>query len=151
MERLYAGLDYRQLAEIKERLEQLTGADAVVQRLLGHKGIGLITACELRASIGRFDRFTSGKQLARFCGLSPRNTSSGQRQTTGGLINACDRRLRATLIQAAHRLKRHDPRWASMAVKLKARGKPGSVIAAAVCNRWVRWLYHQMKPLGLSL
>ncbi len=40
----------------------------------------------LRAEIGRFDRFGSGKQLARFCGLSPRNASSGTRQADAGLV-----------------------------------------------------------------
>jgi transposase len=31
---------------------------------------------------------------------------------------------------------------------MRRRGKPGSVAAAAVANRWVRWLYHQMQPPG---
>ena len=140
-----------QLAETEERLEEITREDPVVQQLRSLKGIGLVTACELRASVGRFDRFTSGKQLARFCGLSPRNTASGQRQTPGGLISACDRRLRAAIIQTAHRLKRFDPRWRALAQRMSAEGKPAGVIVAAVGNRWLRWLYHQMKPLGLSL
>ena len=53
-----------------------------MQKLLTMSGIGLVTAVTLRAEIGRFDRFRTGKQLARFCGLSPRNASSGQRQAS---------------------------------------------------------------------
>ena len=51
-------------------------------------GIGPITAITLRAEVGRFDRFRNGKQLARFCGLSPCNASSGQRTADAGLIKA---------------------------------------------------------------
>src|SRR5205823_5981673 len=33
--------------------------------------------------------------------------------------------------------------------RLRAAGKPGSVVAAAVANRWIRRLYHEMKtPSG---
>ena len=51
--------------------------------------------------------------------------------------------MRATLIQAAHVLIRHDERWMKFANQMRRRGKPGSVIAAAVANRWLRWLFHQ--------
>jgi len=106
-----------------------------------------VTAWTLRAEIGRFDRFRSGKQLARFCGLSPRNASSGNRQADAGLIRAANPQLRAVLIQAAHRLARLDPKWRALALRLRSAGKPGSVVAAAVGNRWVRWLFHQMQPV----
>ena len=52
--------------------------------------------------------------------------------------------LRATLIELAHRLCRWDPRWREMKRRLRASGKPGSVAAAAVANRWVRQLYYEM-------
>ena len=74
-----------------------------------------MTAWTLRAEVGRFDRFRSGKQLARFCGLSPKNASSGQRQADAGLIRAADPQLRTVLIEAAHRLARLDPRWWALA------------------------------------
>jgi transposase len=116
--------------------------------LLTLKGIGLVTAVTIRAEVGRFDRFRSGKQLARFCGLTPRNASSGQRQADAGLIKAGNPQLRTVLIEAAHRLMRYDERWAVLNASMRARGKPGSVVAAAVANRWVRWLYHQVQTEG---
>ena len=94
--------------------------------------------------IGRFDRFRTGKQLARFCGTSPRNASSGDRVADAGLIQAASPTLRATVIETAHRLIRTDPRWAQMAARLRGRGKPACVVVAAVANRWIRKLYHQM-------
>jgi transposase len=134
-----------QIAAVEARLAQVTAEDPVVGRLVAMRGVGMVTAWALRAEIGRFDRFRTGKQLARYCGLSPRNASSGQRQADAGLIKAGSELLRATLIEAAHRLIRFDPRWAVLAAKLRAAGKPGSVVAAAVANRWVRWLFHQVE------
>ena len=52
--------------------------------------------------------------------------------------------LRAALIELAHRLIRYEVRWSRLGRKLKAAGKPGSVAAAAVANRFVRRLHHTM-------
>ena len=133
------------IAEVEAYLAELVAQDRLVQFLLTLPGIGLVTAITLRAEIGRFDRFRSGKQLSRFCGLSPRNASSGNRQADAGLIRAGNPQLRAVILQAAHRLKRYEPRWQVLAARLRQRGKPGSVVAAAVANRWMRSLYHQVK------
>jgi transposase len=132
------------LVEVEARLTDLTSNDAFVQKLLEYPGIGLVTAVTLKAELGTVRRFRSGKQLSRFCALSPRNTSSGLKQADAGLINAGNPQLRTVLIEAAHRLQRCDLRWAELGMKLRRQGKPGSVVAAAVANRWVRWLYHQL-------
>lgn len=138
------------LRRVEDRLEELTRDDAIVQRLLLDKGVGLVTAWTLRARVGRFDRFRTGKQLSRFCGLTPCNASSGARQADAGLIRAGDPELRTVLIEAAHRLIRYHPRWQALAASMRARGKKGSVIAAAIANRWIRWLFHQMQPARLA-
>lgn len=141
-----------QIAEVERRLAQVTAGDPVVGELLKLPGVGPVTAWTLRAEIGRFDRFTTGKQMARYCGLSPRNASSGQRQADAGLIKAGNEHLRATIIEAAHRLIRHDPRWRALALTLRQAGKPACVVAAAIGNRWIRWLFHQVAggPITLS-
>src|SRR5437773_1229214 len=103
--------------EVEKRLEHLTANDVEVQRLQQQPGIGPVTAWTMRAEIGHFDRFRTGK--------------------------------RTVLIEAAHRLVQYDPSWQKFAQRLRARGKPGSVVAAAVANRWMRRLYHEMKtPSG---
>jgi len=133
-----------EIGTVETRLAAVTAKDPQVERLLAEPGIGPVTAWMLRAEIGRFDRFHNGKQLARFCGLSPRNASSGTRQADAGLIRAANGQLRACLIEAGHRLARTHPRWSTLAANLRARGKPGSVVAAAIANRWVRSLYHRL-------
>ena len=109
-------------------------------------GIGEVTAWVFRACIGDFSRFGRAKQLSRYCGLTPRNASSGNKVADAGLIGECNKLLRATIVQAAHRLVRTSERWRRLAQSLAARGKPPCVIVAAVGNRWVRTLHHAMKP-----
>ncbi len=129
----------------EDRLWDVTGEDQLTMRLLEQPQVGPVTAWVLRAEVGRFDRFNNGKSLARFCGLSPRNASSGARQADAGLVKAGSNLLRATLIELAHRLTRREPRWRSFKQHLREQGKAGSVAAAAVANRWVRKLYHTMR------
>jgi len=137
--------------EAEARLKGWAVDDAVIQKLMSFHGIGLITAVTMRAEIGRFDRFQSGKQLARFCGLCPRNASSGERQADAGLIRAGNPQLRRVLMQLGQRLAcRQDGRWAGLVCRLLRRGKPRNVVVAAVANRYVRWLYHQMQPEQLA-
>jgi transposase len=129
---------------VERQLEKATTDDPVVHRLRQITGIGPVTAWTMRAIVGRFDRFATGKQLARFCALTPRNSSSGQRQADAGLIKAGDPSLKCVLIQAAQRLRRHDPRWRGLYERLRNNGKPVCLAIAAVANRWVRSLHHQL-------
>ena len=133
------------LAAVDKRLEQATEGDAVVAKLKEQPGVGTVTAVTLRAAIGRFDRFRSGKQLSRYCGVTPCNSSSGKRQSDAGLIEAGNDILRAMLIQLAKRLPRHDPHWQKLHAQLRMR-KGANVVSAAIANRWLRRLYHEMVP-----
>jgi transposase len=131
--------------QVEQRLHTVTRDDLVVKNLRSQPGIGPVTSWVMRAMIGRFDRFRSGKQLARFCGLSPRNDSSGERQAQSGMIKAGDDLLKSTLIQAGHRLIRHHARWSALAMKMRTKGKLACVIVAAIVNRWMRGLFYQLK------
>jgi transposase len=139
------------IRQVEALLEHWAAGDAVIRKLREWRGVGLVTAVTMRAEIGRFDRFRSGKQLARFCGVTPRNASSGNRQADAGLIRAGNPQLRRVLIELAHRVIRaRDGRWPALAAKLLRQGKKKNVVVAAVANRWVRWLHHQMQPERLA-
>lgn len=133
-----------QIQNVEMRLREATENDKVVQSLRKIEGVGEVTAWMLRAWIGRFDRFKTGKQLSRYCGLSPRNVSSGEKQADAGLINAANRSLRAVLLQAAHRLIRTHDRWGGLAEVMLRKGKPKPLVTAAIANRWVRSMHHRM-------
>jgi transposase len=131
---------------VEKRIRLCVDDDPIFERLLALRGVGLVTAATLRAEVGRFDRFDTGKQLARFCGVTPRNASSGARQADAGLIRAGNPELRTVLIELGHRLMRSfDTPWAKLAAGMLKRGKPRNVVVAAVANRWVRWLHHELR------
>lgn len=138
------------IAEVACRLRERTADDALVAKLLTITGIGPITAITMRAEIARFERFDTGKQLSRYCGLSPRNASSGHRQADAGLVKAGNPHLRRVIIQAAQRLVNYDTHWGLFAARKMSEGKPRNVVIAAVANRWIRKLYHQMQPEQLA-
>jgi transposase len=142
----YDTMDFydKKISAVTERMQDDVADDPVVKQLLRQPGVGVITAITMRALIGQFDRFRTGKQLAHFCAVCPRNHSTGGKTTTGGLIQAGDTLLRTVLVEAAHRLIRYNPEWKAMAARLQANGKKKCVIVAAVANRWVRRLFHQM-------
>ena len=139
----------RQLEEkiehTEEQMEQATQDDSLMRQLLDQPGIGLVTAFVMRSEIGSFDRFRSGKQLSRFCSVTPLNASSGKKQADAGLVRQANPELRRVIIEAAQRIGRYDEKWKALKQRLKSRGKPSSVATAAVANRWIRWLYHQIK------
>ncbi len=131
---------------VEKRIAEATADDPVVAKLLSLPGVGLVTAVTLRAEVGRFERFDTGKQLARFCGVTPRNASSGARQADAGLIKAGNPELRKVLIELAQRLiHRLDGKWTRLAQGMIRRGKPTNVVVAAIANRWVRWLHHELR------
>lgn len=133
----------QRIKEVEQRMMETTSDDALVQKLLEQQGVGLVTALLLRAIVGRFDRFKSGKQLSHYCGVTPRNASSGKRQADAGLVTTGHPDLRAVLIQLAKRLPRHVPHWREFKARL-GRRKPANVVSAAIANRWLRRLYHDM-------
>ena len=140
------------IARTEAQLREATAGDPVVQRLMEQPGIGEVTAWTLRAFIGDFGRFKTARQLARYCGLSPLNVSSGNHVADAGLIDSCNKLLRSTLVQVAHRLIRTNERWGKLATAMKRRGKHSCVIVGAVGNRWLRNLHHVMRnpsnPMG---
>jgi len=133
------------ITRVEAQISSEVAGDPIVEKLLSLKGVGLVTAVTMRAEIGRFERFINGKQLARFCGVTPRNASSGARQADAGLIKAGNPDLRTVLIELAHRLVRGTDRWGQLAASMLLRGKPKNVVVAAVANRWVRWLHHELR------
>ena len=141
----------RLTAEIKtveRRMAEVTKDDRFVQFLMSQHGIGLVTAVTMRAELGRVDRFRNAKQMSRFCGVSPRNASSGARQADAGLIKASNPELRRVLVEAAQRLMHFDDGWREFYQRMRERGKPYCVIVAAVANRWLRRMYHALKTLA---
>ena len=89
------------IAAAEKQLAALAAQIPAVERLLTIPGIGLLTATALYAFIGDLGRFASGRHLASFLGLTPREYSSGCRRRLGRISKRGDRYLRTLLIHGA--------------------------------------------------
>lgn len=142
-------------SELKVLAEQLPP----VAFLLTIPGIGLLTATALVAFIGDIHRFPSGRHLASYLGLTPREYSSGLKRYLGRISKRGDGYLRTLLIHGARSLLLHARKsqpdrlrlWAHALERTHVHNKA----AVAVANKlarivWAVWTrqrpYERMAP-----
>lgn len=94
------------MAAIEKRLADEAAHDVAVQRYLGVPGVGLLTATALRAGAGDLSRFNSGRHLAAWIGLVPREHSSGHQRRLGRITKRGDPYLRTLLIHGGRAVLR---------------------------------------------
>ena len=94
------------MAAIEKRLEEEAQADVAVQRYQTVPGVGLLTATALRAGAGDLTRFRSGRHLAAWLGLVPREHSSGQHRRLGKITKRGDGYVRTLLIHGGRSVLR---------------------------------------------
>ena len=83
------------------QLKQLTRDNAEVQRLQQINGIGLLTSTALVAAVGSPHHFKSGRRLASWLGLTPREFSSGSSRYLGRISKQGDKYLRMLVVHGA--------------------------------------------------
>jgi transposase len=111
------------------------------QRLETIPGIGLITANALAATIPDPRSFRSGRHLAAWIGLVPRQSGTGGKVRLGHISKQGDRYLRRLLVLGASTLMRHARGRSSVMAAwingLLAR-RPASVVKTAIANKLAR-------------
>jgi transposase len=104
-------------------------------------GFGEVGAANLVAAIGRPGRFSKGKQVRSFCGLTPKSSETGETDRKGQpLTKAGPSRLRTTLMLAADTARKQDPQLARIYyLQMTERGgshlKALCVVAANLAER----------------
>lgn len=123
------------------RLERMAENDPQAQLLMTIPGFGPIIATALLATAGDVAAFRSGRELAAWAGLVPRQHSTGGKQRLLGISKRGDAYLRQLLIHGArsvvmHSANKADPLHAQ-AQRQRAR-RPYNVAVVAVANRLLR-------------
>jgi transposase len=134
------GLEER-TAEIDRRLLEAARADAACARLAAVPGIGPVVATALVAAVGDARTFASGRHLAAWLGLVPRQHSSGGKERLLGISKRGDGYLRRQLVHGARALVkvsrgRDGKPWAWIDGLLTRRSF--NVAAVAVANKLAR-------------
>ena len=110
------------------------------RRLMEIPGVGPLLASALVATVSDPKGFASGRNLAAWIGLVPRQNSSGGKERLGGITKQGDRYLRQMLVVGAIAVIRYAQRHGARRpwlVQLLARRTP-KVAAVALANRNAR-------------
>lgn len=73
---------------------------AVIDGLQALRGVARLTATTLAVEIGNFSRFQTAKQLMAYCGVVPREHSSGTSRRQGGITKTGNAHVRRVLFEA---------------------------------------------------
>lgn len=93
-------LDAR-IETLEKQLREEARQRPAVQRLMAVPGIGLLIATALVAAAGNMEAFRDGRHLAAWLGLTPKESSSGNRRRLGRISKRGDPYLRTLLIHGA--------------------------------------------------
>jgi len=129
------------LATLDRRLLEIACADTACARLAAVPGIGPVIATALAAAVGDAKAFGSGRHLAAWLGLVPRQHSSGGKERLLGISERGDGYLRRQLVHGARALVkvsrgREGKPWAWIDAPLARR--PSNLVAVAVANKLAR-------------
>jgi transposase len=132
-----------QILELDRKIKMIARASEVAKRLMEVPGVGPLAASALVATIADPKSFKSGRNLAAWIGLVPRQNSSGGKERLGGITKRGDRYLRQLLfigalavIQFAQRHGTKRP-WI---VQLLSR-RPTRIAAVALANKMARMIW----------
>jgi transposase len=134
-----------------KKIEVLSQQNEKAKRLQTIPGIGPITATALVGSIGSIDTFKSGRELAAWLGLVPRQHSTGGKTTLLGISKRGDTYLRSLLIHGARSVLRfvknkNDSRsqWAKRVIERRNK----NIAAVALANKMTRTVFALLKYEG---
>jgi transposase len=139
---------------VERSLEAMSRECERVERLRTIPGIGLLTATALVAFVGDVQRFPSGRHLASYLGLTPRETSSGLRRRLGAISKRGDPYLRMLLIHGARSVLLHAKKPTASRDRLRAwaldreRARGHNKATVALANKlarivWAVWRREQ--------
>ncbi|MFC5423287.1 IS110 family transposase [Bosea eneae] len=129
------------IERLDDRLSAICREDETCRRLMTLPGVGPIVATALAASIGDPRQFQSGREMAAWIGLVPRQYSTGGKSRLGGVGRRANHYLRRQLVHGARavalRLKtKTDPRSRWFQAVIDRRGFNKGIVAMA--NKTVR-------------
>jgi len=126
-------------------LEALCKQQPRYQALLAIPGFGPIVTAAFLSQVGSGKQFSNGRQLSAWCGLVPRQFSSGGKTKLGKITKNGNNELRALLIHGARSVSKYTPertdalsRWFN-ALALRS-GKTKAIVALANKLTRIAWV-----------
>ena len=132
-----------QILELDRKIKASARATEVGKRLMEVPGVGPVLASALVATIADPKSFKSGRNLAAWIGLVPRQNSSGGKERLGGITKRGDRYLRQLLFIGALAVVQYARRHGSKRpwiVQLLSR-RATKVATVALANKMARMIW----------
>ena len=130
--------------ELEREMEQRLKQDERGQKLLEIPGVGVNTAACLIAWVGDAKHFKSGRALAAWIGLVPKQKSTGGKQVLQGIGKRAHTLLRFNLIHGARSALQwygdKPSAWKEWAEKL-VKEKPKPKVVVALANKMARMIW----------
>ncbi len=131
--------------EITKKLSVIAQHHPLCRLLLSIPGIGPINATAIYSAIGNGSQFKNGREFAVWLGLTPRQASSGDKFTSGGITKRGNRYLRKQLVHGARAVisrskNKSDQlnRWVNQLVARRGKAKASVALAARLARlSWV--------------
>jgi transposase len=132
---------------IEKQLALRADQDARVGLLRTHPGVGLLTSLAVVHTLEPVTRFDRARRVAAYCGLDPREFSSGDTTRMGHISKQGNRLLRHLLVEAAHRIvhSKTDAELRNFYFRLIARKKHAAVAVTAVARKLAVRLYRMLR------
>jgi transposase len=140
------GLVNDQVLENDRRVRASARSTELGCRLMEVPGVGPVLASAMVATVPDPTVFKSGRNLAAWIGLVPRQNSSGGKEKLGGITKQGDRYLRQLLVAGALAVIRYAHRHGTKRpwlVHLLARRSP-KIAAVALANKMARMIWAMM-------
>jgi transposase len=135
-----------QVLENDRRVRASARSTEVGCRLMEIPGVGPVLASAIVATVPDPAAFKSGRNLAAWIGLVPRQNSSGGKEKLGGITKQGDRYLRQLLVAGALAVIRYAQRHGTKRpwlVQLLSRRTP-KIAAVALANKMARMIWAMM-------
>ncbi|MGA8863529.1 MAG: IS110 family transposase [Gallionella sp.] len=133
-------LDQR-VKELDREIAEIAVADPVAQRLQQLRGAGPMIATALLATVGDASQFKNGRQMAVSLGLTPKQNSSGGKETLLGISKRGDPYVRSLLVHGARAMvnasKGKDDRLSLWVTRISTTRHP-NIAAVAMANKTAR-------------
>jgi transposase len=142
---------HEEIATAERRIHAWHRSNEASRRLETIPGIGPITATALVATITDPSVFTSGRELAAWIGLVPRQSSTGGKERLGRISKQGDQYLRWLLVAGAMSVIRHAKRRGTTSLPWLANlitSKPTKVAAVALANKMARIAWAVLRQGG---
>ena len=132
------------LKRIAARIAEICREREDCRRLMALPGVGPVIATALVASVGDGRHFRSGRELAAWIGLVPRQYSTGGKTRLGGIGRRANHYLRRQMIHRARAVLsrlagRTDPRSMWLKALVERRGFNKALVALANKTARIAW------------